>query len=335
MQSFIARHLHQRSWLSYLLWPFSVLFGCITRLRRAWYVPRRQFMADCRIISVGNITSGGAGKTPVTMWIARHLAASGKQVAVSHRGYKGAYERDVMLLSDTREIFAHARHAGDEAYLLASKLTGIPVIAGRNRRQAITQLCASFPHLDYIILDDSFQHLPVYHHRDVIVFNALGGIGNGFVLPAGILREPLSALRYADLVVFNGEGAIPSYVQSAGMPVARGGYRVENVRTSQGALLQPADFAESAVMLLSGIGLPKSFEQTVAALGIKWTQHIALADHADYATLLHSLRQKCIQADWVLTTEKDFAKLQFLDHQLPLVVVETRFELEMPTDFMW
>jgi tetraacyldisaccharide 4'-kinase len=335
MQSFIARHLHQRSWLSYLLWPFSVLFGCITRLRRAWYVPRRQFMADCRIISVGNITSGGAGKTPVTMWIARHLAAQGKRVAVSHRGYKGAYEHDVMLLSDTREVFAHARHAGDEAYLLASKLPGIPVIAGRNRRQAITQLCASFPHLDYIILDDSFQHLPVYHHRDVIVFNALGGIGNGFVLPAGILREPLSALRHADLIVYNGKGEIPPYLQSVGMPVVQGGYHVQHLRTCQGSLLQPADFTESTVMLLSGIGLPKSFEQTIAGLGICWSTHIALADHADYATLLENLRQKCIRADWVLTTEKDFAKLQFLDHQLPLVVVETCFELEVPDDFPW
>ena len=100
------------------------------------------------------------------------------------------------MISDENQVLDLAKEAGDEAFLLASKLPGIPVIAGRNRKKAIQILEEKYPELEYIILDDSFQHLKVEHDLDFVVFNAIGGMGNGFVLPAGILRESISALKF-------------------------------------------------------------------------------------------------------------------------------------------
>ena len=328
MQTFIARHLQRRSWLSYLLWPLSKIFAVITRMRRWWYIPARQFCPSCSVISVGNITSGGTGKTPVTIWIARYLADQGKKVAVSHRGYKGDFEQDEMLLSGTEEVFAHASRGGDEAYLLATKLPGIPVIAGRNRTKAITRLLAEYPSLDYIILDDSFQHLQVKHDIDVVVFNALGGIGNGFVLPAGILREPLSALKFADFVVYNGAGELPAYLQKSSIPVLRGNYRITRFSDVDGHEISVDELMQKQNILLSGIGLPRSFEETIGNMGIPFAEHIMLPDHTDYAGTLARIQRQCAAADYVITTEKDFAKLRHINHHLPLAITETSFEVE-------
>ena len=326
MQNFIEHNLYKRSLLSYLLWPVSFKYSLILKLRRL--LVKQEYRSKCKIISVGNIVSGGSGKTPFTIFLINHLKDKGFKVAVSHRGYKGKFEQENKLISNYKEIFDFAQDAGDEAYLLATKLKSIPVIVGKNRRLSIKILEQNFPNLDYIILDDSFQHLKVFHDLDFVIFNQIGGIGNGFVLPAGILREPLFALKFADYIVFNGEGNIPDKLKKYKKPILRCEYIVKRFYDKDGNNIK----ISGRMSLLSAIGLPRSFENTVEKAGFSFEKHYSFPDHYDYKdkAILQKieieLREEKI--DHLLITEKDFTKLQFIEHDLPLAIVEVEFVLE-------
>ncbi|MCK4653467.1 MAG: tetraacyldisaccharide 4'-kinase, partial [Candidatus Cloacimonetes bacterium] len=308
----------------------SFKYSLLLKLRRL--LTKQGYRSKCKIISVGNIVSGGSGKTPFTIFIADYLTGKGFKVAVSHRGYKGKFERENKLLSNEKEIFDFARDAGDEAFLLAFKLKGIPVIVGKNRRLSIKILEKKYVDLDYIILDDSFQHLKVFHDLDFVVFNEIGGIGNGFVLPAGILRESLSALKYADYIVFNGEGEIPGQLLKYNKPILRGGYIIKRFYDTNENNVKPT----GRLALLSGIGLSKSFENTIRKSGLSFEKHYRFPDHYNFEEkailqkIETELRKEKI--DYLLITEKDFAKLKFIEHNLPLVVVEVEFVLEKPKE---
>jgi tetraacyldisaccharide 4'-kinase len=326
MQNLIEKNLYKKSLLSYLLLPLSIFYSCLLILRRKLH--SKGYRSRCKIISVGNIVSGGSGKTPVTIFLAKYLQKHGKQVAVSHRGYKGKFENDNKLISDKNEVYDFAKDAGDETFLLASKLIGIPVIAGRDRKRSIQILEEKYPDLEYIILDDSFQHLKVKHDLDFVVFNAIGGIGNGFVLPSGILRESLSALKYSDYIVFNGKGEIPIQIQKFNKPILKGEYRIKQFSDIDGNEVKP----EGKLALLSGIGLPASFENTILEAGLNFEKHFSFPDHYDFNNkeIIKQISAdvKLEKIDYLLTTEKDFAKLQFIEHDLPLVIVEVEFVLE-------
>jgi tetraacyldisaccharide 4'-kinase len=325
MQNLIENNLYKKSLLSYLLWPISFKYSLLMKLRRL--LTKQGYKSKCKIISVGNIVSGGSGKTPFTIFLTSHLKEKGFKVAVSHRGYKGKFEHENKLISNYIEIFDSAKDAGDEAYLLASKLKGIPVIVGKNRRLSIKILEVKFPNLDYMILDDSFQHLKVQHDLDFVIFNEIGGIGNGFVLPAGILREPLSALKFADYIIFNGKGRIPEKLLKSSKPVLKGNYKIERFYDKDGNDIK----ISGRISLLSAIGLPRSFENTIRKSGFSFERHYRFPDHYDFKDkailqkIETELRKEKI--DHLLITEKDFAKLRFIEHNLPLVVVEVEFKL--------
>jgi len=248
------------------------------------------------------------------------LKSQGKKVAVSHRGYKGEFENRTTVISTFDGMYDFAPQAGDETYLLASNLPGVPVIAGKNRTEAIKILTDKFPELDAIILDDSFQHLKVKHDVDIIIFNEVGGVGNGFVLPAGILREPLSALKYADIIIYNGKSKYPKALNKYSNKIISTNYDVLDIITETGMSINPENI-KGNLALISAIGMPESFERTVTQIGLNYSKHFIFTDHNNYS-------QKEVTKlldhdyDYYLTTEKDYAKLRFLNTKGKLLIVK-------------
>lgn len=339
-QDFIRRHLLNRSILSIILSPLSLINAIIQKLRREWYHHYKAKKADVKIISIGNITAGGSGKTPFTIWLAKHLVGQGKKLAVSHRGYKGEFENNNTLISDRDNVLSSAASAGDEAQLLAEKLPGIPVCAGKNRWQSIQMLCRAYPDLDIIILDDSFQHLKVKHDVDIVIFKTAEPLGNGFLLPAGILREPLSAINDADLIILNGEGNIPQYFRNYNKEIRQGNYRVDGIYLNNYTRIEVSVLKTRKLGIISGIADPASLETTISNLQINWQFHLKFPDHyhfaKDSANRLIENQIKDGQIEYLLTTEKDYTKLKHLAISVPIAVLRIEFYLmndELPDIF--
>ncbi|MBN2460930.1 MAG: tetraacyldisaccharide 4'-kinase [Candidatus Cloacimonetes bacterium] len=334
MQRFVERSLYRRSLLSCLLWPLSILFSCIVILRRYAY-HRCNFMvyrSRLKIICVGNIVSGGSGKTPFTIFLARFLKTRGLKVAVSHRGYKGAFENEIRMISTRREILPQALQAGDEALLLARNLEGIPVVCGRSRRRAIRILEKEYPDLDFVILDDSFQHLQVYHDLDFVLFNSIAGAGNGFVLPAGILREPVSVLKHADFIIYNGVDSARDFLRPYQEKVLSGKYSISGFYNINMEEISLENIRKMRLALISAIGYPPSFAALVNQAGIAYIKHNIYPDHCDYndpRILLKLQRQaKEQRLDCFLTTEKDFVKLRTKETALVLIMMKIEFVMD-------
>ena len=281
----------------------------------------------CVVVSVGNLTVGGTGKTTCSEYLAQKLAGLGRRVAVLSRGYGGA-QREYVLRWDGRQLLqdgqplSHPDGLADEPQLLARHLSGVPVLVGANRsktgRVACTQLGA-----DALVLDDGFQHRQLHRDCDVVLVHARMPLSGWPLLPRGPMREPLSALRRANVIVVTKADEALSML-SALRERLRAINRHATIVTaahepdrlidgSTGADLGLARLDGLRVGLLSSIGDPEGFEATVRRLHATIVSHRAFPDHhryqpADLASLttVHS----GARADALLTTEKDWVRLK-------------------------
>lgn len=281
-------------WL-WLLWPLSQLFALIVWLRRLAF--RRGWLASerlpCPVWVVGNITVGGAGKTPLTIALIAALQAQGIRVGVISRGY-GA--RD---LQQPRLVDGHSRAeaVGDEPLLIARR-TGVPLAVHGDRLAAGRLLLAHHPELQLLLADDGLQHYRLQRDCELAVIDGERRFGNGWLLPAGPLREPPSRLAEVQARICNGGQAQPGEWP---MRLQPGGWCPLN------GPRQPQLPAASRRWALAGIANPQRFFNTLAALGIVTEQQLALADHfaLDDAWICQH-----IPADvQLLLTEKDAVKL--------------------------
>ncbi|MDD3536329.1 MAG: tetraacyldisaccharide 4'-kinase [Candidatus Cloacimonetes bacterium] len=310
--SFARRHLYRKSYLSFLLYPASLLYAGYMLIRRKYLFPK-PYRAPFKVISVGNLSLGGSGKSPLTIALAKALRNKGFRLAISSRGYKAGWEETGGIIHDGRDFVAKLKDSGDEAWMVASALKNIPVYVGRKRREILKMAEANAPEI--MILDDALQHLGVARDLDIIVFDASIGCGNGFCLPAGYLREPLSALPDKALIVIHSKnGASPSdkliaLLKAKGKPLFIVQSRAGAIYSADGAI--PLSALESkSISLVSGIAQPHSFEESVRSLGLGYDKHYAFSDHhafEDKATLETLLADK---SDYLLCTHKDAVKLQ-------------------------
>jgi len=345
-QAFVQKHLLRRSWLSYLLLPLSLPYTLYMLLRRKMAAMFPEYRAPVCIISVGNLIAGGSGKTPFTIYLAKLLAGKGIRVAVSHRGYGSVNERMTQIVSDRTGLLAACNTAGDEVQLLAEELRGIPVVSGKHRKAAIRLLLKQFPDLDCIILDDSFQHLQVRHDVDIIVVNAHMGFGNGFVLPAGYLREPVPALKYADILIINNsqqqmieKDSLAKGLSAYHKPLLAGHYQVEGCTDFQGQPVTAEQLRGIPILLVSAIGNPAGFARTAHQLGLEIAGQVQFPDHYPYVDktalnqLLSTMRSSGAQR--IVTTAKDYVKLQnHPELASVLVTLHISFVLDKEQEFL-
>ncbi len=280
-----------RGALARLLWPLSLLYGALAGLRRALYRAglRRSQRVGVPVIVVGNVVAGGAGKTPVVLALVRHLQARGLRVGVVSRGH-GRRTRD------DREVLpgSAARDVGDEPALIR-RATKAPVFVARRRATAARALLAAHPATQVIVSDDGLQHLALARDIEICVFDDRG-IGNGWLLPAGPLRERWP--RDCDLVLHT--GARPAF----------GGFRgrralADHAVDAQGEQVPLAALAREDVVALAGIARPQAFFDMLRERGIAPRQTVALPDHYDFDSW-----ERPTGGRWRLVcTEKDAVKL--------------------------
>jgi tetraacyldisaccharide 4'-kinase len=294
--------------------PLAWAFAAGTRLRRALH--RRGLFREarlaCRVVCVGSLVAGGAGKTPAAAWLASRLARRGHRVAIVSRGHAGRRRERVLVVSDGRHVHAGGAAAGDEALLLAAHAPGVPVLVARDRALAGLRALALFG-AEILVLDDGFQHHRLRRNLDLVMLDAGLGFGNGWVLPRGPLREPVEAIRYAHAVGVV-DGVLAPEVEDALARWCPGAFRFRARRRplalrplAGGTPRSPGGLRGRAVGVLAGIGHPDSLRRSLEALGARVVAERHFGDHhryrpRDLAGLAHG-------ADLWVTTEKDAAKI--------------------------
>ena len=188
--------------LTLFLFAISVGYGGIVRLRETLYKKGllQSKRLPCPVISIGNITVGGSGKTPMTIYVAELIKHLGYGVAIISRGYKGQAEKIGGVVCDGRRICMGPDTAGDEPFMVAQRLKTVPVIVGQNRFKAGRLAIREFKP-DVLLLDDAFQHLKLHRDLDIVLLDSKAPLGNTYLFPRGTLRESASALSRGDAVV--------------------------------------------------------------------------------------------------------------------------------------
>jgi len=301
--------------LRWLLWPLSCLFQFLVSRRRRQYLngEKPAFHPDVPLIVVGNISVGGTGKTPVTLWLIEQLQQRGWRPGVVSRGYGGTAPSYPHRVSATDS----ASVTGDEPLMLHLR-SGVPVVVDPDRARAVQRLLQDGV-VNVVISDDGLQHYRLGRTIELVVMDGSRGFGNGAVLPMGPLREPLQRLQSVDAVIVNGGGLqdlpLPTSRQFA-MTVEPGDWVALNSASEPGLarLLAGEGFELHAI---AGIGNPQRFFQTLSKLDIQHQAH-PFPDHHDYT----ELDLEPFTDGFCLLTEKDAVKLrrfsQFKAAYLPI-----------------
>jgi tetraacyldisaccharide 4'-kinase len=271
---FLDRHWQRLTPVSIALYPLSLVFRFAVLLRRGAYSAGLFSSRRVRVpvIVVGNITVGGTGKTPLVLWLARFLAECGMKPAIVSRGYGANLDvpRAVTPASDPA-------NCGDEPVLLAQRCL-CPVWVGRDRAAVCEALLKAHPGCDVLLSDDGLQHYSLARDLEIAVVDGIRGNGNGFMLPAGPLREPVSRLRSVDAVVVNGEQANVQGPNVFGMKLE--GREFHNLLNPD-HIVGPAYFRSRRVRAVAGIGNPDRFFSHLQALGLRFDAQ-PFADHHRY-----------------------------------------------------
>ncbi len=292
----LHRHWQRITWLSAALLPLAGLFALVSGARRRAY--RLGWLHATRlpvpIVVAGNISVGGTGKTPLVIWLAEALRARGFTPGIVSRGYRGKGR----LSQVAAEADPHA--VGDEPVLLARR-SHCPVWVGPDRAAAARALLGSEPGVDVIVSDDGLQHYGLARDFEIAVVDGTSGLGNGFLLPAGPLREPARRLTEVDAVVINGEDRANA-AGSGRFVMSLAGAEFHALLDSK-RHRKPADFTGSRVYAVAGIGNPERFFSHLRGLGVTFIER-AFPDH--YRYLPGDL--EFANADAVIMTEKDAIK---------------------------
>ncbi len=332
MSAAVTRFFNSR-WLRYFLFPLALLYWGVIFWRNLFYqigffVTRR---LPCSVISVGNLSLGGTGKTPAVIYLADLLQKQGYRVAILSRGYRRS-TAGTLLVSDGKEIKADWQSSGDEPGLMARQLSGIPVVVDENRYRGGVYLVRRFDP-DIIVLDDAFQHRHLERDIDIVLINAQENNRSTKLFPYGRLREPLIHLRRSNLIFWTktnlARPPVNIKIRVNRIPVPNFTSTISILPEMDGLLnkCNISAIAGEPVLAVSAVGDPDGFERTLREAGINYKCHLRFADHHRYN--ISDINKIVAAADknickYVITTEKDLLKLEFFKAELPVAVYALR-----------
>ena len=274
----------------------------------------------CPVISVGNITVGGTGKTPCVIMLAQMLRENGFKPAILSRGYGGKSINPVNIVSDGQKILLNSKIAGDEPFLIANALKDIPVITGAKRiitgKTAIDQFRA-----DVLICDDAMQHRQIFRDIDLVLLDSRSLSGKNHILPRGRLREPITELKRASAIVLTRadetrqtNGQIEKLFPAENMPIFRSIHKLKDiVKGDYSAQKSISELQGKKVCAFCGIANPDSFRKTLSDADVQVLSFDIFSDHHRYSQgELEKIKAKFIdyRADFLISTQKDGARLQ-------------------------
>ena len=304
--------------LKYLLYPLTIIYYLLSELNRLLTKSTKLYKP---VISIGNITWGGSGKTPMTIEVAKYILSLGKMPVILSRGYarKNSSRRNVVV-RDTNKILADISVSGDEPYMMA-QLVKCPIIVGADRIRSVSFAKQFNP--DVFILDDGFQHWKLQRDLDIVCVNSLNPFGNGMTIPSGILRERKSALKRAKLVALTNcnlvnEDKLNSVKKeivriTRELPIETSCKNYEIVNMSDNSKIEDIeDFRRNdRFVAVSAIGSPDNFINTVSGLGLKIKEEIIFSDHHKYVIKnISDVVNNLADNELIITTAKDAVKIK-------------------------
>jgi len=332
---------------SLILVPLSTIYSAVTRARLAAY--RRGLLSvstlAAPVVSVGNLTTGGTGKTPLVEWVCRTIdavahegAREGKRVCVLTRGYGRANPKTQVVVSNGTDLLASEQEAGDEPFLLARTLLGIAAVVSNPNRVAAGEWAIENLHSEVFVLDDAFQHLRLFRDLDIVTIDATNPWGGG-LLPRGRLREPLSGLSRADSVVITRSeqaedlASIKNALQRkvGKVPIFSSRMLTKGFRSLNSDLIDISAFRAQPIAAFCGIGNPDSFFKHLRREGYQLAFTRTFPDHHKYKqseldTLVGEATAR--GANSLITTAKDATKLQSFNLGIPCCVLEIQISID-------
>ena len=317
--------IHQERSLRYytpVLAGFSWLYALAQGLRYAAYglgILKKKKLPGL-VVSVGNITVGGTGKTPAVALLSKWALSRNMKVCIISRGYGGHYKSPVLEVSDGRQVLADSRLAGDEPVLLAEKVPGCPVVLSKKRYLAGMYARRKFGS-ELFIIDDGFQHMQLERDLNLVLMDAARPFGNGHLLPRGPLREPLAQLKRADAFILTrykekrGDRTRAFLKERyPGIPVFGADHVPHKLVFPQpGRIESPETLNEKRVVAFAGIGNPQLFKETLLSLGAHVVAFRGYKDHYAYGRndpdRLVRLKRET-GARFIVTTEKDWMRIR-------------------------
>ena len=312
----------------------SFIYGSLVAVRNFFYEKKilSTKSLNCKVISIGNITVGGSGKTPTVEYLSNLLQSKGYKVGIISRGYKRK-SKSTLIVTDGKKKPKSWEHVGDEPFLLAHKLVNIPIVVGTSRYKAGSMMIEKFQP-DVILIDDGFQHLSLHRDLDIVLVNSKDKKSDHKLIPAGKLREPISNLTRADLIIVTKSNIhqpsnyLINQIESFDRPTIYNELQIVSLLQNDSNKITKLDIiANKKVYLFSALGDNESFKKIMGNTHAKIVGHSQYPDHYHY-TLddLDDIEKKATKcnAEFLITTEKDLVKINYQYNKMNIYAVRMK-----------
>ena len=321
----------------------SFIYKCLVAIRKIFYETKilSTKSLKCKVISIGNITVGGSGKTPTVEYLSKLLQSKGHKVGIISRGYKRK-SKSTIVVTDGKKKPESWEHVGDEPFLLAHKLENIPIVVGASRYKAGSMMIKKFQP-DVILIDDGFQHLSLHRDLDIVLVNSNDKESDHKLIPSGKLREPISNIDRADLIIITKSNIhqpsnyLKNKIENFNRPIIYNEIQIEDLLQYKNNEINKLEkIANKKVYLFSALGDNESFKKIMDNTDAEIVGHSKYLDHHHYTSDdLKDIEQKAIKcnAEFLITTEKDLVKINSQYNKIDIYAVRMKMLFKPENSF--
>jgi len=320
------------------LYPMSMIYKFLIFIRNLLFKNNllNKKSLSCKVVSVGNISIGGSGKTPMVEYLSKYFQKKGNKVGIISRGYK-RNSKETLIVTDGKIKPNSWEKFGDEPYLLAHNLNNVPIVVSKSKYEAGMILINRF-NTEIIIIDDGFQHRSLHRDLDIVLINSKDKYENHRILPMGQLREPFKNISRSDLIIltksnlYHTNTYLINKVEEMKLPYIFSKIIFDkNMTTISGGKIKTNQINGENIYIMSALGDSEGFEKTIKKTGAIIKGHKKFSDHYSYKTIdIQEIEKNAIKlnAKFLITTEKDMVKIKNYNGRIPLCALKIRFKVK-------